>query len=146
VRQRLGLAGTILFFVLASVGLFVTDILWKRVPTARVMTSFLAAVRSGHLEEALPLATPTYQRFLAPPGRGTPGTEQGRTLAMLRAAADVRTDTFIGEWTEGCIYGSADRRPFAAVLVRTAGAWRIDDIRSEVEPELCKEMGKPEGD
>ena len=145
-RQKLGFAALVTLLVGASVGVFVADHFWKRVPTVRVMSAFLKAVREGRLDDARALATPSYRLFLVPPGGAGPGTDEGRTLGALRAAGGVSTGDFIGEWTHGCIFGTAAGMHFAAVLRYQDGGWKVDDLCSEVEPDECKEVTKPEGD
>jgi len=140
----------VILAIAAGLALFVTDCLWKRVPTARVMKRFVAAMREGRTADARVLVTSNFASFLdaeaqKPPDAGR-STNQGATLARLRAARDVSTSVFVGEWTRGCIYGQLDGTRFYTVLLYADGAWRIDDVRTDGEPRICRETNDEAGE
>jgi hypothetical protein len=135
----------------AGLGVFVADVLWKRIPSGAVMTKFVGAVRGGRTREAHALAGSGFRQYLEAPVDELPAplrdTDQARTLILLRNATEVTTNVFVGEWTAGCIHGEINgNKRFAALLHHVDGSWRIDDLRSEVEPGECKELNSPGAD
>ena len=136
----------VLFFggLLAALVLVVVLVLTIATPASAAANGFLAAMRSGHVDEARAFATPDFAARLGE-GLATSADadlmDERRTLERLRSAEPIElgSSQLSAGFTSGCLTTDLkDGRPLRVVVKRQGGKWRVASVRTETTPRDCE--------